>query len=150
MKAHDAWEHQAGWGFVGITSGLVYGIFLLIFFHFIRDTTLLANLIFKWKGIVIESMIIVLVGWLVGVVWAYLIWNQTKEKTKEIYLSRSMLISRAIFIYMFVIIDVYFRFAYPPNTYIITYIAVAILGLVLSGKIGYVIAGLLIIGMEKS
>lgn len=144
------WEHKAGYGFIGISSGLVYAAVLASFFRLIYDANFLETLATTWKSFAIELVVAVILGWLIGNIWSFMIWSNTRQKTKEMYFKRASPISRAIFIYLFIIGDLYFRFSYPANRSIAAYLIVAIVGLMFSGNIGRFFANRVVSAMENA
>jgi tetratricopeptide (TPR) repeat protein len=149
-KESYVWEHMAGYGFIGISSGLVYATVLVPFFRLIYDANFLKTLVTMWKSFAIELIVAVILGWLIGNIWSFITWSNTRQKTKEMYFKQASPISRAIFICLFIIGDLYFRFSYPANQSFTAYLIMAIVGLMFSGNVGRFFANRVVLAMENA
>jgi len=147
MKELEVWEHQAGWGFVGITSGIIFGPLCILVLHFAQDPSIYQSWSSAFNAIWLELVVTIFTGWLVGNITAWTIYNSIDQKNPEIYRKSASGIAKLSFIIIFLIASIYYFLSGPDErAYPIIFWLTGALGLLMSGRIGSIIASRLLKG----
>ncbi|MDY7077314.1 MAG: hypothetical protein SXV54_10360 [Chloroflexota bacterium] len=103
----EVYEHQAGWGFIGITSGVFSGIVLVLALNLAQDP----GQFLVWPKVLvtvgIELLVAIVLGWFFGLISAFAAY-QAFEKTPEIYKAAAGNIFRTAVAILFVIASIYY------------------------------------------
>lgn len=145
MKELEVWKHQAGWGFVGITSGLIFGPLYVLAIHVAYDPSIYRSWSSAWHAIWLELVIAIIVGWFVGNLSAWMVYNSTSQKSLEIYRRSAGTIAKLAFIIIFLIASAYYFLLGPDQkAYPLVFWATGMVGLLISSAIGSAIASRLL------
>lgn len=149
MKELYVWEHQAGWGFIGITSGIIFSPVCVLTLHFAQDPSIYSSLAGAWRALWLELIVAVFLGWLIGVTSAWIVYDATSQKSPATFRRGASGIARLSFIIIFMAASFYYfltgsdQSAYPSVFWL-----TGLLGFFVSGRVGSTIASLLLQGAE--
>lgn len=149
MKELNVWEHQAGWGFIGITSGIIFSPVCVLTLHFAQDPSIYSSLAGAWRALWLELIVAVFLGWLIGVTSAWIVYNATSQKSPATFRRGASAIARLAFIIIFMVASLYYFLTGSDKTaYPAVFWLTGVLGFFASSRIGTAIAFLLLMGAE--
>lgn len=149
IKELNVWEHQAGWGFIGITSGIIFSPVCVLTLHFAQDPSIYSSWSGAWRALWLELTVAIFLGWLIGVTSAWIVYNATNQKSPVTFRRGASGIARLAFIIIFMVASLYYfltgsdKSAYPAVFWL-----TGVLGFFVSSRIGATIAFLLLKGAE--
>lgn len=141
MKEVEVWKHQAGWGSIGITSGIIFGPACILALNFAQDPSVYTSISGILRSIGVELVVSIVLGWLVGSISAWIFYESASNKTPTIFRNSASGIARRTFIIIFILASIYYLVSgTDENVYPLVFWITGALGLFVSGPIGSVFA----------
>jgi hypothetical protein len=104
----EVYEHQAGWGFIGITSGVFSGIVLIVALNLAQDP----GQFLIWPKVLvtvgIELLVAIILGWFFGLMLAFGFYQGITDKTPESYKAAAGNIFRSAIAILFIFASIYY------------------------------------------
>jgi hypothetical protein len=141
-KEIEIYEHQAGWGFIGITSGAFSGIVFVVALNLAQDP----GQFLIWPQVLVtvgvELLVAMVLGWVFGLMSAFGFYQGTADKTPASYETAAGGISRSAVALLFIVASIYYWLTSRGQVNALPWIywATGILVWLLSKKIGEVLA----------
>jgi len=141
-KEIEIYEHQAGWGFVGITSGVFSGIVFVVALNLAQDP----GQFLIWPQVLVtvgvELLVAMVLGWVFGLMSAFGFYQGATDRTPASYKTAAGGISRSAVALLFIVASIYYWLTSrgQANALPWVYWATGIFVWLLSKKMGEILA----------